>query len=132
MRRLHKAANQDVIVRQFGAWDDEIQARLFSQKWVPEAFEILLMDGRPIGCIRVEDHPDHVLLADIQLLPEFQGRGLGSSLIQNEIARARSLHKPLRLQVLTSNHRARDLYLRLGLEIIGNTDRHFILSVKPF
>ena len=132
MRRLHKAAYQDVIIRQFGQWDDEIQSLLFSQKWVPEEFEILQMDGCPIGCIRVEDHPDHVLLAEIQILPEFQGHGLGSKLIQNEIARARGLHKPVRLQVLTSNHRARDLYLRLGFEINGTTDRHFILSVKQF
>ena len=132
MRRLHKAAYQDVITRQFGQWDDEVQALLFSRKWVPEEFEVLEMDGRPIGCIRVADHPDHVLLAEIQILPEFQGQGIGSELIQNEFARARALQKPVRLQVLTSNHRARDLYLRLGFEITGTTDRHLILSTGHF
>ena len=132
MRRLHKAAYLDVITRQFGPWDDEVQALLFSRKWVPEEFDVLLIDGSPIGCIRVEDHPDHMHFAEIQILPEFQGRGIGSDIIRNEMARAKGLQKPVRLQVLTSNHRALELYLRLGFEITGATDRHLVLSTEHF
>lgn len=129
LRELHKAAYREVVVRQFGQWDDEFQAGLFSQKWIPERFEVLESDGRAIGCIRVDDQPEQMFLAEIQLLPDFQGRGIGSELIQGEIARARHLQKPLRLQVLKSNDRARALYERLGFRVCGTTDRHFVLSI---
>src|ERR1043166_18716 len=75
MRRLHKAAYHDVVVRQFGQWDAELQARLFSKEWIPEKIEILEIDGCAIGCLRVDDLPDQVFLAQIQLLPEYQRRG---------------------------------------------------------
>lgn len=132
MRELHKAAYQEVIVRQFGQWDDALQASLFSQKWIPEKFEIVEIAGRAIGCVRVDDRTDHVFLEEIQLLPEFQGRGIGSALIQSEITRARRMHQPVLLQVLTGNDRARALYERLGFEVCGTTERHFILSTKNF
>jgi ribosomal protein S18 acetylase RimI-like enzyme len=128
MRELHKAAYYEVVVRQFGQWDDELQASLFSKKWIPEQFEIVQMAGRAIGCMRVDDRPECVFLEEIQILPEFQRRGIGSALIQGEIARARLLQKPVRLQVLTSNDSARALYVRLGFHECGTTDRHFILS----
>ena len=128
MRELHKTAYRDVVVQQFGQWDDELQASLFSKQWIPERFEILEIDGQAIGCIRVDDRPDHLWLEEIQLLPEFQGRGLGSGLVQGEIARARLLQRPVRLQVLKSNVRARALYERLGFQVCGTTDRHFVLS----
>jgi ribosomal protein S18 acetylase RimI-like enzyme len=128
MRKLHKAAYYDVIVRQFGGWDDELQASLFSKKWRPEQFEILELDGQPIGCIRIEDRSDEVFLAEIQILPDFQSRGIGREVIQGEVARAHKMKKPIRLQVLKKNERARALYERLGFGLCGTTDRHFILS----
>jgi len=126
MRELHKAAYHEVVVRQFGQWDEEFQASLFSKKWIPEKFEIVEIAGRAIGCIRVDDWPEDVFLSEIQILPEFQGRGIGSALIQGEIARAQLRQKPLRLEVLKSNDRARVLYERLGFQVCGATDTHFV------
>ena len=128
MRKLHKAAYYDVIMRQFGGWDDALQAALFSKKWFPEKFDILEINEQPIGCMRIEDRPDQIFFAEIQILPEFQGRGIGSELIQAEISRAQKLQKPIRLQVLQKNERARALYERLGFAVYGTTDRHFLLS----
>ena len=133
MRALHKAAYHDVVVRQFGSWDDQLQYSLFTQKWIPENFEIIEIDEKPIGCISIANHPDEVFIAELQILPEFQSRGIGGKLIQVEIILARRMQKTIRLQVLHKNEKARVFYERLGFVINGTTDRHFNMSIfqKP-
>jgi ribosomal protein S18 acetylase RimI-like enzyme len=130
MRRLHKAAYHDVVVRQFGAWDDEVQYALLTQKWIPEKFEIIEMGGEPIGCISVEESPEKVFVAELVILPEFQSRGIGGELMRSEIAGARQMGKPICLQVLSKNEKARAFYERLGFVVDGTTDRHFTMSVS--
>jgi ribosomal protein S18 acetylase RimI-like enzyme len=90
---------------------------------------VIEVDGEPAGSIRSVVEDDHVFLAGIELLPTYQNRGIGTALITAEIARARSLGKLLRLQVLRTNHRARALYERLGLRVIGEDEiRYFMVS----
>ena len=129
MRELHKAAYYDVVVQQFGKWDDAFQAALFSKKESLEKFEILELNHQLIGCIRIENHPDHIFFAEIQILPEFQGRGIGSNIIRTEIARAYEIQKPIRLQVLRENKRAKHLYERLGFVEYGKTEKHFLFQI---
>ncbi len=128
MRVLHKATSRDLVIRQFGEWDDETQASLFSKRWVPGKFEILEIGGEAIGCICAVNHPDYLLLEQILVLPKYQNLGIGSSVIIEEIAKAQDQKKPVRLQVLNKNDRALALYERLGFQVCGTTDRHFIMS----
>lgn len=39
-RTTHHAAYRDVVSRQFGAWDEALQDRLFEEKWMPDKCEI--------------------------------------------------------------------------------------------
>ena len=125
MRALHEAALRPLIVAQFGQWDDAVQAGFFAREWAPERYEILEIEGRPVGCLAVEEFVDRLFLVEIRISPEFQGRGIGSSVIQLEIARARALQKALHLQVFHKNKRARALYERLGFVVESTTDTHF-------
>jgi len=129
MRKLHKAAYHDVVVRQFGCWDDEVQYSFFTEKWCPEKFEIIEFDGKAIGCISVSSESDKIFIFEIQLLPEFQGRGIGTELVCAEIRTARSQQKPVHLQVLRKNERARAFYERLGFVVSGTTVTHFEMCV---
>jgi ribosomal protein S18 acetylase RimI-like enzyme len=131
MRALHKAAYQDVVSRQFGSWNDEIQYSMFTDKWDPGQFEIIEIEGKPIGCISSANHPDEVIIAEIQIHPEYQGRGIGSELMKAEIARARATQRSVVLQVLHKNDRARAFYERLGFAVGGTTDTHYKMSLSP-
>jgi len=73
-------------------------------------------DGSPIGytCVRRED--DHDFIEEIALLPDAQGRGIGSKLIRDVIASAGARGVCVRLSVRTNN-RARRLYERLGFPV---------------
>ena len=99
-----------------------LQDRLFEEKWIPNQFEIVLCDGNR-GFLLVEDHPDHIYISEIVIAPQFQGRGIGSRLLNEEMQRGREAKSSLRLQVLREN-RAIELYRRLGFKECGTTETH--------
>ena len=91
--------------------------RDFDDKWARGEFEIVEKENIPIGALWLSDEGDHWRLREIFLLPEHQGGGLGSQLIEEVISQARTEQKPLRLRTLKQN-RALQLYLRLGFHPI--------------
>jgi ribosomal protein S18 acetylase RimI-like enzyme len=125
---LNRAAYQDVVTRQFGTWDESWQRQYFEEKWTRAKYRIIEHDGQPIGAIWVTDSTGHRFVNEIQLLPEFQGQGIGSTLIREEMERSRDVHLPLRLQVLRQNPRARQLYTRLGFVVCGETATHLVME----
>ena len=122
-RISHHEAYREVVSRQFGAWDEALQDRLFEEQWTPDQFEIVLYDGNPCGFLSIEDRPDHIYVSEIVIVPQFQGRGIGSRLLNEEMQRGRETKSPLRLQVLREN-RAIELYRRLGFKECGTTETH--------
>jgi len=128
MQRIHHASYREVVTRQFGNWDDADQRVRFAKSVVLEHSRIVELDGVPVGSMATSEAADHVFLVGIQILPEYQGRGLGSELILHELAHAKALGKPLRLQVLRANDRARALYERLGFRLIGETENHLLMT----
>src|SRR5258708_5804281 len=123
LRRIHHAAYHDVVARQFGVWDEADQRNRFDKTFSIDHTRIIELDGVAVGSIASIEADDDVFLSGIQLLPEHQSRGIGSKLIGSELAQAKSLGKPLRLQVLRAN-RARTLYERLGFRVVGETEHH--------
>ncbi len=126
VERLHGAAYHDVVVEQFGGWDEQRQQGFFDEKWRTEQFEIVLADGDPVGAISVSIEPDHVHLNEMLVLPEHQGQGIGTSLLERVEANARERRLPVRLRVLHLN-RARHLYERHGFEVTGRTETHLLM-----
>jgi ribosomal protein S18 acetylase RimI-like enzyme len=112
-RRVHHEAYRDVVVRQFGRWDEGLQNRFFMEGWKSELTEIVLCDGVPCGCLSVVERAAGVVVRNIALLPEFQGRGIGTGLLAEVMERAGERGVPVRLDVLHQN-RARKLYERIG------------------
>lgn len=124
---LNRSVYKEVVIQQFGVWDEEWQRRYFEKKWPQAHYQIIEQAGRRIGAIWVTHQNDHIFLNEIQLLPEFQGQGIGSTLIKQELKRARALNLPMRLRVLKAN-RARKLYERLGFVVYDETETHFLME----
>jgi ribosomal protein S18 acetylase RimI-like enzyme len=72
-----------------------------------------------------------LVIVSIQLLPQHQGRGIGTSLIDVLFKEARDEGKRLTLQVLKVNDRARQLYERLGFSTVEETDTHYLIKAAP-
>ncbi len=129
---LNRAAYQQVVIQQFGKWDDEWQQAYFNQKWLNSHYRIIEYakndDVNPVGTIWLTQYSDHVFLNEIQLLPPYQNHGIGSQLICKEIEHANREGYAFRLQVLKKNPQAQALYERLGFLTDAETDTHVCMS----
>jgi ribosomal protein S18 acetylase RimI-like enzyme/2'-5' RNA ligase len=116
---INEAALRTYVEATFGPWDDTFQREQFARSDTG-AHELFLHDETPIGFWLVSESATDVFLERLSLLPEYQGRGIGSELIRELQSRARQLRLPLRLRVFPVNP-ARHLYARLGFLVIGTT-----------
>jgi GNAT superfamily N-acetyltransferase len=118
LRDLNRLAYEEVVTRQFGAWDDTEQRASFDSSLEHAAFRIVELGQKPIVAVWSEEREDHVRLHELQVLPEFQNQGIGAEILSVEVARAESLNKPVRLHVLAQS-RARDFYRKNGFVETG-------------
>ena len=122
-RNVHRDAYHDVVVRQFGDWDDEAQGSYFASSWDHPGFEIVSYDGKPCGYSRIEKGDGAIHAHELVLLPEVQGKGIGTACLVEAQKRATKQDVPIQLEVLKFN-RAAELYERMGFIKIGETDTH--------
>lgn len=74
----------------------------------------IVLDGeRPIGMLATVVGAGAIELHEIELLPAYRNRGIGTRLIRAELAAAARAGKPMALRALKTNPAVR-LYLRLG------------------
>jgi ribosomal protein S18 acetylase RimI-like enzyme len=120
---LHRRTMRESIARIWG-WDGAWQAAHFQRHFAPDDYRIVVADGRDAGRVAVVWRAGEVELSNIQILPEYQGRGLGTAIVADLLAGARARGLPVVLQVLKGNP-ARALYERLGFTITGETATHY-------
>jgi ribosomal protein S18 acetylase RimI-like enzyme len=126
-RLVHHRAYRDVVERQFGGWNEHDQDRFFAGDWRDAQFEMILADGVPCGYLCIEERSHDIHVRELLLSPEFQGQGIGTSILREVQERARARHVPVHLGTFHQN-RALDLYRRLDFEEIGRTDTHVALE----
>ena len=124
--RLHKAAMGDYVTAIWG-WDERRQREFHDRAFTPGRWRIITANGTDVGMLDVEYRPDEIYLSRIEINPRYQGRGIGSRLINMLLREARQGGQDLVLDVLTVNHRAYALYQRLGLQEVA---RHGDDNVK--
>ena len=128
---LKRMTMQAHVEATWGSWDDAAQEAFFRRSFSPETVQLILVDAANAGLLHLERKPSELFLANIQIHPAFQNRGLGTAVIKTVMESARLLQLPVRLQVLTVNHAARELYLRLGFAVTSETNTHVIMRWHP-
>jgi [ribosomal protein S5]-alanine N-acetyltransferase len=121
---LRQQALKEYVTATWG-WDEAFQREMFDQRFTPVGHQVIVHDGVDVGLLQLVDHGTHLVVGKIELLPAFQRRGIGSSLIAGILDQARARDVPVRLQVLRANGPARRLYERLGFVVTGETETHF-------
>lgn len=94
------------------------------------SFEIILLDGSPVGRFYVARQDDHILLIDLVLLPDFRGQGIGTMILKDLAARAFQENLPLRLH-LEYNNRSRSLCERLGFRLLKDEMLYLFFERLP-
>jgi putative acetyltransferase len=124
---IHRAALGNYVAATWG-WDEQWQLAYFRDHFNSYERSIIEVGGKTIGFLDVVEREDCVSLENIEIIPAYQGRTIGTTIIRGLISRAEAMHAPLKLQVLKVNGRAQALYDRLGFRCIGDTKTHFFME----
>jgi ribosomal protein S18 acetylase RimI-like enzyme len=116
---LHRAALGEYVERTWG-WDEALQRRMFDEALERTPRDVVEVAGEPVGVVAVEDRPGELYLGMIELLPAWQGRGLGTSILASLRDRAAASGRALCLDVLPVNVRAVAFYERCGLRVVAS------------
>jgi ribosomal protein S18 acetylase RimI-like enzyme len=111
-------------------WDEAVQRAAFQKRFKLQGQFIIVVDGQDVGRLSIDESPERVYLAQINLLPGYQGKGIGTAVIESIKADAARAGKPVELRVLKTNPNARRLYERLGFIVFDEIDTHYWMRWK--
>lgn len=127
---LHHTVYRDLIIKEFGYWDDDEELGLFLEAWETKKIEVIMVHRQPVGMFIVDQQKDCLWLDEIQIDPLYQNQGIGSEVIIKLVFKARELELPLRLRVLHANKDAYRLYQKLGFQNINCVEHHTVMEMK--
>lgn len=113
-------------VEQLRGWNEEFQERRFRENYDHTRTQAVLVHGHIIGYLRVSERESATFIDDIEIVPDYQGKGIGTALINNIVAQGRRVE----LDVLKANVDARRLYERLGFRVTGETETHYRMRAE--
>ncbi len=125
--QLHAAAMREYIEATWG-WQETWQQEYFEKKFDPTNRQIIQKDGQDVGVVIVEQRDQDFYLALIEILPAFQGRGVGTAIVRNIILDAHSAGLPVTLHVLKTNIPAKAWYERLGFSTVQEEEIRYKMA----
>ena len=123
-------AGKEMITAARGNWNEARERAQFQEQLVLGSTRIAQENGRDVGFLMLVEGPGVVQIHTLCILPEWQGRGIGSALTRNVIAAGQARGDAVTLQVLKANPRARALYERLGFRITAETQQHQHMRIE--
>lgn len=110
----------------------EAQHKYYAENYGSSSFDLLLdpETGSPIGRLYLDRREKEFRIVDIALLPDYQGRGIGSGILHAILDQAASVNKSVSIHV-ESNNPAMSLYLRLGFRHISTNGVYHLMEWTP-
>lgn len=114
-------------------FDREQELQKYKEKFVPDEIQIIQHDGKDVGRLRVVRSPESIYVGGIQILPEFQGRGIGGAIFTDLIEESNISGLPITLEVHDVNAKALTFYKSLGFVESGRQEeaKKAILKYLP-
>lgn len=123
---LSEEQKGELLHRQFRCEQEQLK------KDYPGAeFNIVLLEGEPVGRLYVHRGKEEFRGLAITLLPEFRNRGIGSELINGMLREASKAGKPVRIHVAWYNYAARALYERTGFRVAEDREVYCEMQWLP-
>jgi GNAT superfamily N-acetyltransferase len=128
---LKKTTMKDYVIKTWGSWDEDFQRILFSRELKAIKHQIIVVNNKNVGIFAFSRNETSIIVDEIQILPEFQNKGIGTLIFLDIIAKAQKEKIEINLRVLKVNSIAQKFYNKIGFEKVGDTETHFLLSKKP-
>ena len=116
LRHIHRTAMEKSVIQSIGQWNDDFQkTRLLKHfKEAYSTLEFILLNDNCIGTInartKVFEDGSYHFIEQFYLLPEYQGKGLGSYLLDLKIGQ----NQETRLSVLKKDKLTHQFYYKNG------------------
>ena len=127
---VNRAAMGPYLEETFG-WDHAATNAYFDERFDPSGGQVIEAGGAEAGELLVDERPGELFLVRVVLLPEWQGRGIGSAIVRTLVERARKEGSVLALDVFKTNPRAMQLYESLGFARVGETETDVSMRLDP-
>ena len=114
-------------IEQIRGWDENYEERRFRGHFHPDKTRVILSDDRVIGFLAVREEDGALYIAQMYLVPEHRGQGIGTALMRELLAEGR----PVVLKVTKLNTGARRLYERLGFRVKSEDVDSFRMRAEP-
>jgi GNAT superfamily N-acetyltransferase len=118
------------VERTVGAWDDDWQHSQFQEAFHPKTCRVIVLDNHDVGVCAYERRRDDYFVRLLEILPEYQHRGIGSTVLRRLLTRARREACPVTLLAIKADG-PRHFYERLGFRVIGETVTHYLMQAIP-
>jgi len=127
---LYCATMRNYIEKTWG-WDDTWQRDDFDKRFREHGAFIIETGSHSAGALWLESRADSLYISNLQILPALQGRGIGTTVIEEVIRRAGALGLPVALVVLPVNTGAQRLYDRLGFKVVAIEELFIHMRYDP-
>ncbi|UCG42945.1 MAG: GNAT family N-acetyltransferase [candidate division WOR-3 bacterium] len=111
-------------IEQVWGWDEAEQRRFHEDRYARREYHVIQTSGADVGILVAERLPSHIAVYQLFVLPEHQGKGLGTECMKRILADAAALKLPVRLDVLKVNRQALRFYRGLGFRSVDETETH--------
>ena len=118
-------------VEKIWGWDDDYQRERHNKEFASQDFRIVQFRGTDVGVLVTSRTSDRLKVNQIYILPEYQGKGIGSACMTRIVDDASLEGKPVVLQVLKVNTRGIALYRKLGFTIVSESSEYFLMERLP-
>jgi ribosomal protein S18 acetylase RimI-like enzyme len=116
-------AEKDAFLRaQFDAQD-----RWYREHYTRATYDVIVVDGEPAGRLYLHRGESEIRIVDIALLPEYRGKGVGTTLLHDVLAEADASGKRVTIHVERLNPALR-LYERLGFSVAEDKGVYLFLA----
>jgi ribosomal protein S18 acetylase RimI-like enzyme len=106
------------------------QHTYYHEHFSQASFQIILLDGQPIGRLYQELRANDLHIIDIALLPEYRNQGIGTRLLRDIINEGEKGGYPVSIYVELNNPALR-LYHRLGFRQVQSQGVYYYMERQP-
>ena len=108
-----------------------IKRELHNRRFDSQDLRIIQFRGTDVGFLATSSTSNTLKVNQLFILPEYQGKGIGSACMTFILDDASLEGKSVALQVLKVNPRGVTFYQRLGFIIVGESSTHFQMERLP-